>query len=357
MTKQNGTYETNKFYANFFLGEQSNAVWTHPYSLTWAQGGGAASSWGIAVSHIERSQLAWATNTPPEYFINPIGIESIILSASELGSTTNLTTDTFKGFSANANLVPSPGADPLVSFPLVQGMGFVTALYNGATVLLQTGVFFKTLTYVGPLTNGNTYKYRIALDDNTNWLLYVTPNGAAGAPPFNLTNSSAITGPSSFHGSVQVAKNPENLTAEAAEEVYDASAGVYPVGASISASVNGNTGTYSIAWEKAGLTNQTLLMFALPHHMESLSAATNSCITAIQLETTTKGLATALTSDSLTCVEDNLPTDIGFNPWSPSATNVTSLSSTAVEAINKAAVIELSENILTGTNLGSMYYR
>lgn len=275
------------------------------------------------------------------------------MSAVELGSTTNLTTDTLKGFSANANLVPSPGAQPLISFPLVQGMGFVTALYNGATVLLQSGVFFKTLTYVGPLPNGNTYKYRVELDDNTNWLLYVTPNGAAGAPPFNLTSSSAVTGPSSFHGTIQVAKNPANTTGE---EVYDASAGVYAVGASVSGSVNGNTGTYSISYQKAGLMNETLLIFALPHHMESLSSATNSCVTAIQLETTTKGMATALTTDTLMCVENDLPTSIGFNPWSPLATNVQSLSSTAVEAINKAAVIELSENIQTGTNLGSMYY-
>jgi len=353
ISKQNGTYETNKFYANFFLGEQTNAVWTHPYSLTWSKGGGETGSWGIAVSHIERNQLAWATNTPPEYFINPIGIQSIVLSALELGETTNLTTDTLRGFSANANLLPAPGAEPLISFPLVQGMGYVTALYNGATVLIQSGVFFNTLTYVGPCSNENTYKYRIVLDDSTNWLLYITPSGAIGAPPFNLTNSSTITGPSGFYGSVQVAKNPANTTGE---DIYDTSAGVYPIGATISGSVSGSTGSYSLSWQKAGLINQTLLMFALPHHIESLSGSTSGCVTAIQLETTTKGLATAITTDTLTCVEDNLPTDIGFNPWSPTATNVTSLSSTAVKAINSAAVIELSQNMLTGTNLGSMYY-
>jgi hypothetical protein len=27
--------QTNKFYANFFLGSQGFPVWTHPYSLTW----------------------------------------------------------------------------------------------------------------------------------------------------------------------------------------------------------------------------------------------------------------------------------------------------------------------------------
>jgi len=66
--------ETNKFYANFFLGSQASSSFTHPYSVSWSKGSGACSSWGLAVSHIERGQLAVAPGSPPEYFINPIGI-------------------------------------------------------------------------------------------------------------------------------------------------------------------------------------------------------------------------------------------------------------------------------------------
>lgn len=232
-------------------------------------------------------------------------------------------------------------------------MGFITGLYNGATILLQSGVTFEKLTYVGILQNRITYKYRIVLADSTNWLIYITPTGVAGAPPLNLTSDTTITGPSGFHGAVQVAKNPTNTTGE---QIYDASAGVYPISANISGSINGNTGTYTVSWNKEGQTNQTLLMFVLPHHMESLSSVTSGCVTDLQLETTTKGMATAIVADELTCVEDNLPTAIGFNPWSPSVTNVTSLSRTAVEAINSAAVYELSENMAPQTDLNSMYY-
>lgn len=352
ITKQSGAYETNKFYANFFLGKQNNPIWTHPYSVTWSQGGGTTSSWGLAISHIERSQLTFAPGTPPESFINPTGIQSIIISAVELGSSTILTTDNLKGFSINANLIPSPGASPLISFPLVQGMGFVTGLYNDSTILLQSGVTFKTLSYVGPTQNGITYKYQISLADSTDWLIYVTPD-AAGAAPLNLMNDTTITGPSGFHGIVQVAKNPANTTGE---QIYDASAGVYPISANISGSVSGNNGTYTINWQKAGQVNQTLLMFVLPHHIESLGFVTSGYITNLQLETTTKGMATAIVSDELICVEDNLPTGIGFNPWSPSATSVTNLSSTAVKDINNAAVYELSENMASQTDLNSMYF-
>lgn len=42
---------TNKFYAGFFLGAQTNPVWTHPYSLQWSKGIGNANSWGISIAH------------------------------------------------------------------------------------------------------------------------------------------------------------------------------------------------------------------------------------------------------------------------------------------------------------------
>lgn len=48
---------TNKFYANFFLGSQMQATWTHPYSLSWSKGSGVTQSWGMGVSHIDANQL------------------------------------------------------------------------------------------------------------------------------------------------------------------------------------------------------------------------------------------------------------------------------------------------------------
>ena len=82
-----GPTETNKFYANFFLG-QSNAVWTHPYSLLWSQGGGNAFSYGLSITHDDADQRVYgpnATADPVEFYINPIGIQSLIFSAAELG--------------------------------------------------------------------------------------------------------------------------------------------------------------------------------------------------------------------------------------------------------------------------------
>lgn len=343
--------ETNKFYANFFLGNQDEATWTHPYSVRWSKG--TTSSWGLSVSHIEQGQLTFGPGDPARYYINPLRIQSIIFSAVELGSSAVLTTDSLQGFSVNVNLASTSGALPLVSFPLVQGMGFVTGEYLGATPLLQSGVFFRTLTYVGPINDAATFKYRILLEDNTNWVLYVTPLSADGAPPFSLVDSSRIQGPAAFIGTIQVAKNPGSDDAEA---TYDASAGAYAVNATVSGSVDGSSGSYTLQWGKAGITSNKLLMFALAHHVQSFDDTTASAKTDILLQTTTKGVATAVVADQFIMVENDLPVDIGFAPWSPSLGSVGVLSDEAITAINDAAATELNEDINAQTNLNSMYF-
>ncbi|KAF2195462.1 glycoside hydrolase family 81 protein [Zopfia rhizophila CBS 207.26] len=348
--------ETNKFYANFFLGNQTSSVWTHPYSLSWAKGN--ANNWGMAVSHVERSQLAWDQGNPPRYFIGPVGIQHIVFSAAELGSSTTLTTESLTAFSVHANLATSANSEPIISFPVLQGMGFVTALYNKATPELNSGTFFRTLKYEGQL-NGVTYKYQITLEDNSNWLLYATPMGSLGAPPFELKDSATIVGPENFVGIIQVAKNPANSTGE---QAYDASAGSYAVNATLTGSVDGDSGSYTLAWNKEGILNQTLLMFALPHHVESFDEATAGALTDIELVTTTKGYAKAVAADKFTMVEKDLPTSIGFAPWIPAGggggggSENNTLDSVTIAAVNSAGAIELAQDIIAQTRLDSMYY-
>lgn len=344
--------ETNKFYANFFLGGQSRSTWTHPYSLRWIKGSGTSQS-GLGISHTERRQLSYDSGNPAKNFISPLGIDSIILTAEELGQSTVLTTDSLGGFSVNVNLRPAAGDDTLIQFPLVQGMGFVTGIYAGGTPLLQSGVFFSIVHYVGPVRYGdNTYKYRIELVDGTNWLLYVTPKGIAGTPPFELLNSGNIQGPSSFFGLIQVCKNNANMTGEWA---YDASAGSYARSGSVSASVSGNIGTYTLSWDKGGVQTNKLLMFALPHHLESMDASISTAVTDLELSTTTKGIAKALLADSITMTEQ-LATGLDFAPYHPTYGSIQTISAIAKSKIQAVAAEELSQNMERQTNLDSMYF-
>jgi endo-1,3(4)-beta-glucanase len=359
--QQEDRLETNKFYANFFLGDQSSATWTHPYSLSWSKGSGQTDSWGIAISHIERDELVSGPKQSEDagqwsFFAAPTGIQSIVISAVELSAGTTLTTDTLDAFSVNVNLVASGGTMPTITFPLLQGMGFVTAKYNSGTPLIQSGVGIQNVTYAGGVINGgSTFKYKILLTDGFTWLVYVTPlNTGYDENSFTLIGPGMVQGPSGFGGYMQVAKIPANVSD--AESVYDGSAGVYATACSISGAVDGTQGTYELSWTKQGAMGQSLLMFALPHHMDSITYNTRAGATDIQLVTTTKGMATAIEGDNWTLTEPDLPITMGFNPWSPTLGDISTLSATAMEAINAAGAVELLQNISNQTNTGSTYY-
>ena len=359
--EQQQRLQTNKFYANFFLGTQAQGTWTHPYSVAWSKGSGQTNSTGLAISHIERSQLGGGGSKTDsdageqEFIAAPVGIQSLVLSAAELGAGTTLTTDTLDQFSVNVNLLPQAGATPIITFPVVQGMAYVTGIYNDCTPLLQSGVGIVTLTYAGAVVDGKVYKYRAVLTDGFAWLIYITPDSSHyNEASFTLLSSGVLQGPSGFGGTIQVAKVPGN--SRDAEPIYDQSAGVYPTAGSITGSIQGTIGSYGLSWAKAGLTDRTSLMYALPHHVQSFTYATSNGLTDVQLVTTTKGMATAVRADSWSLTESNLPISMGFAPWTPTLGEVRSVSSDATEAIVAAGVSELSQNISEQTNSGSLYY-
>ena len=310
-------------------------------------------NWGIAVVQTERTQFAYGPGTPVEYFLNPLGIFSIILSAEGLQNKTDLTVDSMTAFSININLAPAANYSPIVTFPLVQGMPFVTAIYNNSRPIISSTVTFVNLTY-GGVVAGRTVRYTAALNDAHTWLIYVTPHGNQTLPVLTLFNSTTVLSSIAFSGTVQVAKNPSG---DYGQQYLDQSAGVYPVSASISGSVVGSVGIYIFSWIKGGVASRTLLMYALPHHVSSFSSETYGHVaSSLQLQTTTKGIATAVYADSWTMIEGDIPDDMKFAPWSPISGSRTTIPAAAVSFINKTATSELSEDMDAQTNLNSMYY-
>jgi endo-1,3(4)-beta-glucanase len=351
---QNSPKSTNSFYANFFLGSQTAPSWTHPYALSWAKGAGSTMSWGMVIAHIDANQKVFGPDPsadPVGYFINPNGIQSLVLSAVELGSSTIISTDSLRATSINVNILPHPGAAPAMTFPLVQGMGFITAIYTGSTPILQTGVLFRSITRSSSIPKIGVTKYNILLEDGKTWLLYAySPSGAA--LEFTVVNNGLAQATSNFDGIIQIAKNPMGSAGEA---LYDMACGAYPTMSSLTGSVNGASASYSFSFAKGGLSSATLVMFALPHHVESFSQNTKSCITALQLQTTTKGSATMVVADSWTLLE-SIPVDLDFAPWSPSLGSKSTLSAAAIAAIESVATLEVSQNMTQQSNLNSMYY-
>ncbi|KAL8953909.1 MAG: hypothetical protein Q9222_000283 [Ikaeria aurantiellina] len=318
----------------------------------------------MAVSHVDPDQRALGprnTNipgSPVQYFINPIAIQSIIFSAVELGNTTILTTDSLQAFSANANLLPQTGSTSRITFPLAQGMGFVTAKYSNLQPLIQSSVFFRSVTIASASGNG-IFKYRITLEDNKSWLLYAVPSNGVD-PQLSLVSNTTMQGISNWSGFIQIAKNPAGPSGE---YIYDNAAGVYPTAVSLTASTYSQTGTYQFQWTKAGLLGRNapkLLMFALPHHVESFAGPTPFAKTALRLQTTTKGVATGIIADLWTLIEPSLPIDMNFSPWNGSLPqgrrSVNALSPAAIGIVNTVAAAEIRQDMANQTYLDSMYF-
>ncbi|KAG5743180.1 hypothetical protein H9Q70_014106 [Fusarium xylarioides] len=358
---KNNPIQTNKFYANFFANNQDNGTWTHPYSVWWPSDP-AKQGHGLSISHTDRHDFVYGPGDPVKSFEDPAFRQSIALSARELQNGTVLTMDSLTAFSANVNLVLRRGAKPLVPFPFVQGMAFVTGVNSKSTVIIQSQKGFSTITdlSLSAVSPGpSVYGWSVQLGDGSSWLIYLTPTCLSERPTLQVTNKGTILGPRSFTGTVQVAKNPAGA---AGVDVFNKAAGVYPVGATILGTVSGRTGTYTLAWKKKGIEQRTLLMFALPHHVESFSIETARGLTNITLASTTKGIATAILADEFTMVEYELPTDIGLDPWSPRLGSVgpqgsaATISPDAKAAIIKAAKVELARDITKLTDLTSKYY-
>lgn len=307
----------------------------------------------MAISHTEASQRAYGQTEPAtgaaKYFLNPIGIQSLCLSALELGSSTTLTTVNVSSHSATVNLHIDATAKPLITFPMVQGMGFVTAVYNGGTPVIESGVFFKIVTRSKGPQPGVT-KYTFHLDDGTIWHVY---GYSAKGDAFDLTvtNNRLAKAGKPFDGIVQVSKDPGN-----AESLIDAAVGSYPVGMTLSGSASGPKGTYRFSFEKAGLSHVKLLMYALPHHYESFDNITTKATSTIKLQTTTKGMAKAVIADSWTMVEAGMPISMGFAPWDPTQGPKAQLSDAAIKTITPVALKELSQNMHQQSDQDSMYF-
>ena len=336
--------------------------------MTWSKGGGNAQSWGLAVSHIDAEQRAYGPpntqipESPVQYYINPIGIQSLVLSAMELGPSTVLTTNSLQAFSVNAVLQPQAGSASKISFPLLQGMGFVTGVYTNLQPAIQSSVFFRSVVPLESARSG-VYKYRIMLEDGKVWLLYATPLDRSN-PMFQVKSNTLLQGPAGWSGTIQVAKNPAGSTGEYA---YDRSAGVYATAATVSGSVRDQVGIYSISWAKAGLHLSThtfgphapgpkLIMFALPHHVASFSGDTAVAKLSIKLRTTTKGTATAVLADKWTMIEPELSKDMSFAPWTPITRTTAQINSAALNLIGQVAISEIAQDIDAQTNLDSMYF-
>lgn len=61
--------QTNRFYANAFLGKQDQPIWTQPYFIWWGKGSSDPNqfqTWGMNVGHAESEDLEFGPGDPPK---------------------------------------------------------------------------------------------------------------------------------------------------------------------------------------------------------------------------------------------------------------------------------------------------
>ena len=288
-----------------------------------------------------------------QFYVNP-KTQSLILSAQEIDSLTTLTTDTHLPFSVNINLKHREGHwEPKITFPVVQGMSFVTGGYRNATPTIQCpGEGFKSIS--PPIPVGKSTKYRIEDEKGRSWVIYINPASTQSydATAFQKIDNNTLIGPGNFKGTIQVARNP---IGDDGEKLYDRAAGTFVTRAVLTGTVNDQRGAYSLHYSKIGTS--PLLMFILPHHMQSLDQDLKSQVTKLQLRTTTKGIATAVCADTLTFIEPALPTTMSFGPWTPTigASKIRYPQGT-LDLLSVTAEIDLKRIMSEPTPPDSMYY-
>lgn len=344
---------TNKFYTNMILGDQAAPVYVQPYTVWWSK---LDKFPGFAISQTTFNQRVFGPDAganPAEYFINPTGLISLGFSAGEFTKDNMaLTLSKMDTFSALATL---SGAGGKIEFPMVQGMGFVTAKYDGTlTPRIFTQLGLDTFVQAMSSPSPNVQKYVAKLFNGVSWVVYV--NLPAGSSGFSLSvdANGDIVGSNKSAVTIQVAVVPDGT-----EAAYDQAAGMYPVGASLSGTVGGgNTASYSIKFDTEGSSvGGTTLMMALPHHVQTFTGNCVSKATTVTLDSTTKGQVKGYLTNSFDFVETLNP-DIQFLPWSDAtAFNAgLSYSADALQKIATAANSEIAYDLSQATNLDSTYF-
>lgn len=344
-TSTNGkATETNKFYGNMLIGDQTNPVWTHPYSFFWSKD----YYLGMAVSYVSASQRVFAPGNPPQYFFAPAGLKSFVFGAVDFTAANQMSLGFTNLTHLQAHVQVRKNSNQFILIPLVQGMGFATAVYYNMIPKLYSAIGYKSVSGVTSPRSG-IQKYKIVLQNNVTWSLYVTvPSGQS--LNLALANGNQIVGNKSVNGCIFQLVPDTN-------SAIDAAAGCYPNSGTLSGSVTGTTGQYTIAYGLSGSSNGgKTLMYACPHHVKSFTSAMASRKINSNLDSVTMGRLTGYITNSFE-MQVTVPSNVGFDPFSTiPGKSKPHYSSDVLNAIRSAASSEAYANVSNESNVDSMYF-
>ncbi|KAI8391179.1 endo-1,3(4)-beta-glucanase [Radiomyces spectabilis] len=243
-------------------------------------------------------------------------------------------------FGATLRLSSPRNPTKRIDFPLARGMPFVTGTYSGLTPHFYSEHGIQQV--VAASNNNGTYggrKFKVTMNDpsHTTFIIY-----ALGGPlQLRKIGNSKLEATTIYNGVIRVAKLPSPDHERLLDDYFD----VWTVGGTITTGTDG--GSYTITWKTAGNTAKPPLIYAYPHHLQTLSADVKR--TRMQLQSSTKGAMTAVIGNSWVLRETQL-SDIGWLPRNPVPER-----STQNEIMNALAQ-DVAANYESQTNKGDNYF-
>lgn len=333
---------TNSFYANLFLGDQKSMVWTYPYGFYWAKD----SKYGIAVQHTDPDKRVFGdknSNGAASYYYNPILLGELIFSSTRASSSNNYMSVTdMTPMSANVRHSPdSVSSDNYVELPLVHGMGFATAIYHGdlkarlATIYAFQSIVKETVAS----SNDKIIKYRVTLNLGAEWLVFVTLPSRDSDFKLEISGSDLVANKNVDGLIIQAAFAPKDSKSD---NYYYESAGLYVTTAQLEGSIQCTAASYKFAYTTKGssIANKPIV-FALPHHLQTLDQSVTSQSTGLELESTVKGTMVGFLTDELSFSE-TINNQILFLPWVDGMGTSARYSAEQLKLIHETAIKEIS---------------
>ena len=162
------------------------------------------------------------------------------------------------------------GGTGTLQAPVVRGMPYLTAVYDGLTPKVTT--IHAILSINGTLPNATITdnRFEFVLNNGQTWVLY-----ASEVITLVFVGNNTLLGPTDWNGVLRMAISEGNNVVTDTS-LLDAHADAYPTGGSVAATATGDVAELVFDWELASMSGgaaATGLQCALPHHESVLQEA------------------------------------------------------------------------------------
>ncbi|ORY82704.1 endo-1,3(4)-beta-glucanase [Protomyces lactucae-debilis] len=380
--------QTNKFYGNLIVPNNTYPVYQMPYTLFWNK-----TDYGtLCISHTDQSELIFGPpGKPVTNFDSPADRCPIGFGAKELTHEQDMKVSNLGIESVDVTWMPKEGSGSMHT-TLVPGSAFITMEYsNLQPVFFSTTNDFTEVVAVdwkpSPASAKDIkafHKFRITTSLTDTWLVYVFNQAGTEFPITQTTNdeTSLLVGPPGFSGIIQMARLPGKpkpahkrkghkhsggkhgktkpisttlslrpLAPLPVEAVYDKHVGTFPTTLLLAGSVTDNHGTYSFDYKPTQLLGNELLTLLYPHQQDSIKLD-KTYSTDLTMSSISKGMMKGYGGNPLVFEETDLPIEYSF--FAP--LKVDGFSEDVKALIRATAADDLTQNITAQSNQEFFYF-